>query len=75
MGLMWKGEKMEYEIGMTAGKVYQFLSSNGPATIAQIKKGVKDAKGALVDMAIGWLAREDKLCFEAKGKGVLLSLK
>ena len=66
---------MEYEIGMTAGQVYQFLAPNGPATRAQIKKGVKDAKSEAVDMAIGWLAREDKLKFQAKGKSVIISLK
>jgi len=47
---------MEYEIGVTAGKVYQFLSSSGPAARARIKKGVKDAKSEVIDMAVagGW---------------------
>ena len=67
--------KIENEIGMAAGKVYQLLSTNGPATHGKIKKGVKDAKSEVVDMAIGWLAREDKLKFQAKGKSVIISLK
>ena len=66
---------MESEIGMTAGKVYQFLSTNGPASRTQIKKGVKDAKGEFIDMAIGWLAREGKLNFEQKDKNMSISLK
>ena len=66
---------MECEIGMTAGKVYQFLSSSGPAGMGQIRKGVKDSKSQLIDMAIGWLAREGKLKFEEKGKQLSISLK
>ena len=66
---------MENEIGMTAGKVHQLLASNAPMEIAQIKKGVKDARSQLVDMGIGWLAREGKLKFESKGKKLIISLK
>ena len=66
---------MESEIGMTAGKVYQFLSSSGLVDVEQIKKGVRDARSQAVDMAIGWLAREGKLNFESKGKRLIISLK
>ena len=66
---------MEYEIGVTAGKVYQFLSSDAPASISEIKKGVEGSKSQVIDMAVGWLAREGKLNFEVRGKQLVISLK
>ena len=51
---------MSDQIGDAAGKVWQFLCSNGPATSAMIQKGT-GIKQALANQAIGWLAREGKL--------------
>lgn len=47
-------------IGATAGLVWHFLEHSGRSSITAVEKGV-DAPRALVDMAIGWLAREDKI--------------
>ena len=61
-------------IGETAGKVWRFLEEKDEATLTQIKKGVK-ADPNLVLQAIGWLAREDKLQIEKKGRYVTYALK
>ena len=56
----WGGLLMSEQIGVAAGKVWQFLRTNGPATSAMIQKGT-GVKQALANQAIGWLAREGKL--------------
>jgi hypothetical protein len=64
------------EIGAAAGVVWKLLSENGPMDLALLVKRAK-AVGEPRDnvmQAIGWLAREDKLIFEEKGRKCLLSL-
>ena len=53
--LEWPGAS-----GEAAGKVWQFLSTNGPAPAARIQKGIGE-NAALTHQGIGWLAREGKL--------------
>ena len=64
---------MSEVIGDTAGKVWQFLQSNGAATSNQIQKGIK-ADTALTNQAIGWLAREHKLAIDHKKRYAKYSL-
>jgi len=61
-------------IGRNAGLVWKALNSNGPATIASLKKS-QNLSEVEVQRAIGWLAREDKVFFDQKGKSVLIGLK
>ncbi len=61
-------------IGNTAGKVWKYLEEKGEANLAQLKKGVK-ADQNLILQAIGWLAREDKLLIEQKGRQITYGLK
>jgi hypothetical protein len=61
-------------IGETAGKIWRLLNENGEASLSQLKRGVK-ADPNLIVQAIGWLAREDKLHIEKKGRSVIYSLK
>ncbi len=51
------------DIGTAAGTVWHFLRSGGPATLYAIERGVALPK-PLVAMALGWLARENKLLVE-----------
>ena len=61
------------EIGETAGRIWQHLAKSGPTVIKDISKSVGvDRELAL--MALGWLAREEKVKFETKGKDVVVSL-
>ena len=65
---------MIQSIGDTAGKVWNFLNEEGEANLSQLKKGV-EADSNLVLQAIGWLAREDKLLIEKKGRYIMYALK
>ena len=61
-------------IGETAGHAWSALDQNGGQTVASLMKAI-DAPDALVLLALGWLAREDKLAFETNGKTVTVSLR
>ncbi len=65
---------IKYEVGETAGKVWHVLSDQGPQTLAQLKKKV-DGKGDVLDFAIGWLAREDKVEITQEKKALRLQVK
>ena len=62
------------QIGDAAGSVWRALEAKGPQSLGALKKNVK-APGDLVLMAVGWLAREQKLALEQKGRTQLLRLK
>jgi hypothetical protein len=62
------------QIGEIAGKVWMFLKQNGESNLNQLKKGIK-ADPNLILQAIGWLAREDKILIEKKGRFVTYALK
>ncbi|HUK53625.1 MAG TPA: winged helix-turn-helix domain-containing protein [Candidatus Binatia bacterium] len=62
------------QVGDTAGLVWNTLSAKGPLTLAALKKQIK-APADSVLMAIGWLAREDKLVLQQKGRVQILCLK
>ncbi len=52
------------DIGKTAGEIWTFLSSQSEAVnLAKLKKNVS-APSTILMMALGWLAREDKLSIE-----------
>lgn len=60
---------MDAEIGFAAGAVFHFIEANGPATVARIRQGTGHTT-ALINQAIGWLARENKIARSARGKTV-----
>ncbi|MEN6306481.1 MAG: winged helix-turn-helix domain-containing protein [Anaerohalosphaeraceae bacterium] len=65
---------MQEKIGQAAGAVWLFLSqSQEPVSLATLAKKV-DLNSQTAAMAIGWLARENKLVFQEKGKTVFVSL-
>lgn len=61
-------------VGEIAGKVYGYLEEQGESSVNKITKNV-DGSRSKVNMAIGWLAREDKLEFIDRGKGMGIRLK
>jgi hypothetical protein len=65
---------MQEEIGEAAGAVWTALTHTPMATIAELRKKT-GLSADQVNRAIGWLAREDKLVSEQKGKTVRFSLK
>ena len=62
------------QIGETAGMVWHALDEQGPLSVAKLAKAT-DAHRDTVLMAIGWLAREDKIEIEETSRGRLISLR
>ncbi len=62
------------EIGDTAGKVWNFMNKKGDANIGDLLTGVA-ADAFLIFLALGWLAREDKLLIVKKEGYISYSLK
>lgn len=62
------------QVGETAGKVWHTLSSEGPLTLVQLKKKL-NGTGELLGLAIGWLAREDKVEITPEKKTLLVQLR
>jgi hypothetical protein len=61
-------------IGELAGHVWDFLKEEEQASVSAVSRAV-DAPQTKVNMAIGWLAREDKLEFVSKGRGTSVQLR
>lgn len=64
---------MQTEIGEAAGKIWAYLDSHGPSTLGKLKAGTKLGED-LLHQGIGWLAREDKIRMEKKGRTISISL-
>lgn len=63
------------EIGHVAGEVWGALStSHGGSSVAVLKKSVA-APADLVMLALGWLAREDKIVIDNSGRTPTVSLR
>ncbi len=65
---------MFHTIGETAGEIWKLLRDEGPLSISAIASKTKQPQ-TIVYMAIGWLAREDKLAFTQTKRGTSVSLK
>lgn len=64
---------MTQHIGTTAGQVWHYLNTHGSASVTRIARDTGlDAK--TVHRAIGWLAKENKLVFETRGRSEILRL-
>jgi hypothetical protein len=61
-------------VGEAAGKVWHTLKENGELSTAQLKKKI-EADDKTLWMALGWLAREDKLTFNQVKNTLKISLK
>ena len=61
------------QIGENAGRIWQTLSDQGEMSLSQVKKKTT-LKDLDASMALGWLAREDKIIFAKKGKSINVSL-
>ena len=62
------------QVGETAGEVWQALDENGPLSVAKLSK-LTGAPRDVVLMAIGWLAREDKIELEEGNRGRVVALR
>lgn len=65
---------VESIFGAKAGMVWEALNKNGPSTIDNIVKATT-LRRELVYGALGWLARENKIIVERRGRAMVFSLK
>jgi hypothetical protein len=65
---------MQEEIGITAGVIWQALSTKGELSLAKLNREVK-GDAPIFDWAIGWLAREDKVVITRKKRSFCVRLK
>jgi hypothetical protein len=65
---------MQEDIGITAGVIWQALSTKGELSLVQLKKEVK-GNAPIFDWAIGWLAREDKVVITRKKRSFYVRVK
>lgn len=65
---------MDAEIGDAAGMSWQYLEQHGETTLSKLKQGTKLSDQLLL-MALGWLARENKLNLVQQKRSLKISLK
>jgi hypothetical protein len=68
---VYRGNLISYVIGAAAGVVRKYLDLNDASSV--VKDSALDAK--VVQRAIGWLANENKLNIEMKGRTETIFLK
>ena len=61
-------------IGKTAGEIWEYVGDNGPSTAIKIKSAL-GISNTLLYLALGWLAREDKVTIEDFEQSHKVSLK
>jgi cell division inhibitor SulA len=69
-----ESREMIQKIGDAAGRIWQFVNENPASNLERINKHLK-LELSVFCMALGWLAREDKIVFEGQGKELRVSLK
>lgn len=69
-----KQDELIAKIGETAGKIWRHLHAEGERTLAQLAKQVGE-RPERVAMAVGWLAREDKITLSMRGSTTRVALR
>lgn len=65
---------MQEKIGQAAGKIWLCLAATSePMSVSTLSKKT-DLNSQITAMGLGWLARENKIRFEEKGKTLYVSL-
>jgi hypothetical protein len=62
------------QVGETAGRIWHLLNDEGPQTFPQLKKKL-NGSGELVSLALGWLAREEKVDISQEKKNITVALR
>jgi len=65
---------MKEHIGEIAGKVWITLGKHEQIPLNKLSKVCKCGDDTTTNIALGWLAREDKVQFEKKNEAVMVSL-
>ena len=64
---------MQSTVGKAAGKIWKTLHEQGELSVSRVPTAVRE-KPVVAYQALGWLARENKIKYNAKGKGTYVSL-
>lgn len=64
---------MREAIGEAAGKVWRYLEAQGSRSVSQIQRDTRLSQ-SLTYLALGWLAREDKIRLAQERRALLVSL-
>ncbi len=62
------------DVGETAGRVWHALEQKGPLLLPALQKQI-EVTPTLLHMALGWLAREDKIEIARDGRSYRVQLK
>ena len=65
---------MNEEIGRIAGEIWHLLTERGEMSLTSVVMALNTGQSTAY-MALGWLAREDKLEFVKKRRGIVVRLK
>ena len=65
---------MNDEIGRVAGEIWHLLKERGEMSLSGVVMALTTAQSTAY-MALGWLAREDKVEFVKKRRGIIVRLK
>jgi len=57
---------MNENIGINAGKIWQYLEANGESKVVRVRRELK-LSSIEMNLALGWLAREGNVAFCKKG--------
>lgn len=64
---------MENQIGIQAGRVWKYLNEHGAVSFKQLEDCLMEddapMKRVILAMAVGWLARENKVSIFSDGRG------
>ena len=62
------------KVGFVAGDIYRRLNSQGEASLNDLRRDL-NLTPAMLQMGVGWLAREDKVEIAKRGAGYVIRLK
>lgn len=65
---------MQKTIGDTAGKIWEHLNAHGATSVLKLKSALS-ISNSLMFLALGWLARENKVDVVEEGYSFTVSLK
>jgi len=65
---------LKHDIGINAGIIWNLLHENGALTVRKIGE-ITGFKEELINLSLGWLAREDQIEFFEKDNLVYIGLK
>lgn len=65
---------MQQTIGNTAGQIWEYVHANGATSAIKLKSALS-ISNTLMFLALGWLAREDKIDMVEEEHSFIISLK